>query len=141
MPVDTANIPATINATVIKSASTVVTIATIIPKIPPFLTLTEDTFAGVDVDAVKLNGGEQDNNNEDKNNFYDPIAEDESNNFPFSFDRDSPTMKESSTKKAKTAKINCTVSKPKGRNISREEDIALCKAFINLSVNSIEGKE
>lgn len=130
-------IPATITATVIESKSKVDTIANVIPNIFPFPMLTEDLFAGVDVYAVKLNGGEQENKNEDEDHFYDSIAD----NYSFSFDHDSPTIKEPSTKKTKTAKTNDTVSKPKGINYSREEYIALCKAFTNLSAKSIEGKE
>ena len=139
VPIDMANITDTFTATVIESVSKVDTIAIVIPKIPPFPKLTEDSYAGVDVDAVKLNGEEQDNNNDDEDNFYDPITENESISFPFN--HDSPTIKEQSTKKAKTVKNNDTQSKPKGRNYAKEKDTALCEVFINLSANAIEGTE
>ena len=84
VPIDVPTIPAIITATDINSTSNDEVVA-ITPKIHQFPLLAEELSAGVDVDAVKIKGGEDDvNKDDDEDHFFNLITKDASNNIFFS---------------------------------------------------------
>ena len=75
----------------------------------------EEPCAGVDVDAVRIKGGQDySNKDDDKNHLFDPTAKDASKNISFSFNHDVLKSNEPSAKKIKTSHINETSPKTKG---------------------------
>ena len=103
MPIDINTIPITVPATVINSTSYKEGVASI-PKIHLFPLLVEEFSAGVDVDAVKIKGGEYDaNKDDDEYHIFNSINKDAFNNISSSFNYCELKSKEPSANKIKTS--------------------------------------